>query len=106
MPQRQRQRLPLLHYQSQVTQVQSKVLLSFLHLRHRHRLQPEMLLASIKKPKQRSQLGHWRLPPPPEHMIKYTKMLKMGLPEGAVRLKMEQEGISASDAEALLQAVS
>ena len=43
---------------------------------------------------------------PPEHMIKYTKMLKMGLPEGAVRLKMEQEGISASDAEALLQAVS
>jgi hypothetical protein len=51
-------------------------------------------------------VGALEAAPPPEHMIKYTKMLKMGLPEGAVRLKMEQEGISASDAEALLQAVS
>ena len=39
---------------------------------------------------------------PPTHFSKYQKMQKMGLPEGAVRMKMAQEGVSDDDAEAFL----
>lgn len=39
---------------------------------------------------------------PPPHFLKYQKMLKMGLPEAAVRMKMAQEGVDDSDVEAFL----
>ena len=39
---------------------------------------------------------------PPAHFVTYTKMLKMGLPEAAVRLKMAANGVTDEDAEAFL----
>jgi hypothetical protein len=39
------------------------------------------------------------LPRYADHLLKYQKMAKMGLPEGAVRLKMSQEGISDAEIE-------
>lgn len=39
---------------------------------------------------------------PPVHFQKYQRMLKMGLPEAAVRMKMAQEGVDDADVEAFL----
>ena len=48
------------------------------------------------------------LPPQPEDekMAKYSRMLKMGLPEGAVRGKMSMDDVSAADVDAFFSRVS
>lgn len=40
---------------------------------------------------------------PPPHFVTYSKMLKMGLPEAAVRMKMAQSGVTEEDADAFIR---